>query len=267
MAALAFITKTGTSDVVYPILHSRSPRQHPEPISDAAATASISPAPRPVLAPVVDISSNDYLFFSTSLLLRARVLAALDSSPAILDLGSGDFRLLVYNHVHAALEVRLPRTFRSPPALLFTSGFDAKVGFFACVAQPNSAFLHDEAIHAFIHDDARASRIAACIRRSFAHNNDVRALHNDVRALRTALRTLRDEYVSLREGKSSVVIAVESVYSTDGTSAPLRAILDTMKDVFTTRAGGLRACPAAHVRQGAGSVRWCVPLHANMIFR
>ena len=191
-------------------------------IIDAATTAAISPTPQPESAPPVDFSSNDYLSLSTSPLLRARVLAALHLSPAIL--GSGGSRLLVYNHAHAALEARLAHTFRSPAALLFNSGFDANAGFFACVPQSGDALLHDEAIHASVHDGARASRIKARMRRSFAHN--------DVRALRTALCTLRDEYTALRGGKSSVFIAVESVYSMDGTVAPLRAILDTMKDVF-----------------------------------
>jgi 8-amino-7-oxononanoate synthase len=50
--------------------------------------------------------------------------------------------------------------------------------------------------------------------------------------LRTALYALRDEYATLSEGKSSVFVAVESVYSMDGTVAPLRSILDTMKEVF-----------------------------------
>jgi 8-amino-7-oxononanoate synthase len=192
-------------------------------ITDAATTAAISPTARPDSAPApVDFSSNDYLSLSTSPLLRARVLAALHSSPAIL--GSGGSRLLVYNHAHVALEARLARTFRSPAALLFNSGFDANAGFFACVPQSGDALLHDEAIHASVYDGARASRIAARMRRPFAHN--------DVRALRTALCTLRDEYAALREGKSSVFVAVESVYSMDGTVAPLREILDTMKKAF-----------------------------------
>ena len=190
-------------------------------ITDVAITAAISPTPRLDSAPV-DFSSNDYLSFATSPLLRARVLASLHSSPSIL--GSGGSRLLVYNHPHVALEARLARAFRSPAALLFNSGFDANAGFFACVPQSGDALLHDEAIHASVHDGARASRIAVRMRRPFAHN--------DVRALRTALCALRDEYAALREGKSSVFVAVESIYSMDGTVAPLRAILDTMKEVF-----------------------------------
>jgi 8-amino-7-oxononanoate synthase len=185
-------------------------------------TATINqPTQQPDSSPV-DFSSNDYLSLSTSALLRTRVLGALHASPSIL--GSGGSRLLVHNHAHVALEARLARTFRAPAALLFNSGFDANAGFFASVPQPGDALLHDEAIHASVHDGARASRIAARMRRPFAHN--------DVRALRSALCALRDECPALREGKSSVFVAVESVYSMDGTVAPLCAILDAMEDVF-----------------------------------
>ena len=184
---------------------------------DSSATT-----PHPQRAAPADFSSNDYLSLATSPLLRARVLAALHSAPAIL--GSGGSRLLVYNHAHAALEDCLARTFRAPAALLFNSGFDANSGFFACVPQSGDALLYDAAIHASVHDGARASRIAPSLRRPFAHN--------DVRLLRAALQALRTESDALREGESSVFVAVESVYSMDGTVAPLRAILDVIDEVF-----------------------------------
>jgi 8-amino-7-oxononanoate synthase len=128
-----------------------------------------SHAPRPDSASA-DFSSNDYNSLSASPLLRARVLATLHSSPAIL--GSGGSRLLAYNRAHTALAARLARTFRSPAALLFNSGFDANAGFFACVMQSGDALLYDEAI-ASVYDGARVSRIAAHMHRPFAHN-DVR---------------------------------------------------------------------------------------------
>ena len=205
------ITSDHTSDVP-----SGAPTTVPPTITLASTSASPSPA---------DFSSNDYLSLSTSPLLRARVLAALNASPAIL--GSGGSRLLVYNHAHAALEARLARTFRAPAALLFNSGFDANAGFFACVPQSGDALLYDAAIHASVHDGARASRVAPRFRRPFAHN--------DVRALRAALRALRTESVALKEGQSSVFVAVESVYSMDGTVAPLRAMIDAMDEIFPAR--------------------------------
>ena len=197
----------------------------PGTISDltiAPADATISPAALRSHEAPVDFSSNDYLSLSTSPLLRARVLAALHTAPAIL--GSGGSRLLVHNHAHAALEARLARTFRSPAALLFNSGFDANAGFFACVPQSGDALLYDEAVHASVHDGARSSRVAPHMRRPFAHN--------DVSALRALLRALRNECAALMEGKSSVFVSVESVYSMDGTVAPLRAMLDVMGEVF-----------------------------------
>jgi len=183
--------------------HSHSPHlrvqaQHHPPISYQTTT---SPSPPPPL-------------------LRTRVLAAQTTSAAIL--GSGGSRLLVYNYnqAHAALETRLAKTFRASAALLFNSGFDANAGFFACIPQPGDALLYDAAIHASVHDGARASRVAPRFRRPFAHN--------DVRAL-------REECVALMEGQSSVFVAVESVYSMDGTVAPLCAMIDAMDEIFPAR--------------------------------
>ena len=170
----------------------------------------------------VDFSSGDYLSLSRSPLLRSRFLAALHAAPDIL--GSCGSRVIVHNHEHAALEARLARTFRSPAALLFNSGYDANLSFFACVPQPGDAMLCDESMHASVHDGVQASRVAPSMRRYFAHNN--------VGALRVALRALWDECPAIREGKSSVFVAVESVYSMNGTIAPLREMLDTMDEVF-----------------------------------
>ena len=77
------------------------------------------------------------------------------------------------------LDARLVRMFRAPAALIFNSGYDANIGFLACVPQPGDALLCDEAIHASVHDGARASRISPRFRRPFAQN--------DVRAFRAAL--------------------------------------------------------------------------------
>ena len=194
-----------------------------------AAPASNKPTSPPRAAAPADFSSNDYLSLSSSPLLRARLLSALNAAPSIL--GSGGSRLLVYNYAHAALEARLARSFRAPAALLFNSGFDANAGFFACIPQPGDALLYDADIHASVHDGARASRVAPHLRRPFAHN--------DVRALRAALWELRAECPALggSEGGegSSVFVAVESVYSMDGTVAPLREMLGVMDEVFPAR--------------------------------
>jgi len=205
------ITSGHTSDV-----SSSAPPSVSTTITAAPTSASTAPD---------DFSSNDYLSLLTSPFLRARVLTARHSSLAIL--GSGSLRLLIYNHSHPAREAPLARTFRTPAALLFNSGFDANAGFFACVPQSGNALFYDAAIHASVHDGARTSRVAPRFRRPFAHN--------DLRALSPALRALRAESVALKEGRSSVFVAVESVYSMDGTVAPLCTMIDAMDKIFPAR--------------------------------
>ncbi|KAN0109342.1 hypothetical protein V8E52_009386 [Russula decolorans] len=83
------------------------------PTPDLAAT-TISPSPqRRDLAPVE--FSNDYFTFHSS--------------------GCGGSHLLVQNHAHAALEVRVTRTFRPSVVFLFKSDFDNNMGSFAFMPQ------------------------------------------------------------------------------------------------------------------------------------
>ncbi|KAI0648680.1 PLP-dependent transferase [Trametes meyenii] len=171
-------------------------------------------------AHLADFSTNDYLSLAHSPSLRARFLAKLNASPYIL--GSGGSRLLVNGHAHAALEARLVAFFRAPAALLFNSGFDANVGLFASVPQPGDAIVYDEHIHASVHDGMRASR--AETRVAFAHNS--------VEALRAALEKLVEEQPGLANGEHSVFIAVETLYSMDGTVAPLVQIIEAVEELF-----------------------------------
>ncbi|KAI0363864.1 PLP-dependent transferase [Pilatotrama ljubarskyi] len=171
-------------------------------------------------AHLVDFSSNDYLSLALSPALRARFLAKLHAAPHVL--GSGGSRLLVNGHAHAALEARLAAFFRAPAALLFNSGFDANVGLFASVPQPGDVIVYDEHIHASVHDGMRASRADARVR--FAHNS--------VKALRGTLERLLEERPGLASGENSVFIAVETLYSMDGTLAPLVQIVETVEELF-----------------------------------
>ncbi|KAI0656434.1 PLP-dependent transferase [Cubamyces menziesii] len=173
-------------------------------------------------AHLVDFSTNDYLSLSLSPALRSRFLSKLQAEPHIL--GSGGSRLLVNGHAHAALEARLTAFFRAPAALLFNSGFDANVGFFSCVPQPGDVVVFDEHIHASVHDGMRASRVEKTARVPFAHNS--------VAALRSTLERLLDTRPGLASGESSAFVAVETLYSMDGTLAPLLQIVETVEELF-----------------------------------
>ncbi|KAG6862893.1 hypothetical protein C0991_009622, partial [Blastosporella zonata] len=108
------------------------------------------------------------------------------------------------------LEGRLQTFFAVEAALLFNSGFDANVGFFSCIPQPGDAIVYDEHIHASVHDGMRASRVKDALY-PFSHN--------DVGSLRKVLGRVKKDHPN-----ESVFVAVESLYSMDGTFAPLKEI-------------------------------------------
>lgn len=182
-------------------------RRLPDPATASALTS-----------PLTDFTSNDYLSLSSSQHLRSHFLRKLSVAPDIL--GSGGSRLLVNGQAHADLEERLRRFFGAEAALLFNSGFDANVGFFSCIPQPGDAIVHDEYIHASVHDGMRASRVNRSSWISFEHNS--------VQAMRLVLERARDK---IGEGQS-VFIAVESLYSMDGTFAPLKEMVDVIEELF-----------------------------------
>ncbi|KAI6165821.1 PLP-dependent transferase, partial [Pisolithus thermaeus] len=125
---------------------------------------------------------------------------------------------------HAALEERLRRFFDSEAAILFNSGFDANVGLFSAVPQPGDVVVYDELIHASVHDGMRTSRLSRDSLVSFAHNS--------VPSLRHTLRRALAHREDLKTGKSSVFVAVESLYSMDGTFAPLSDIVDCVEEML-----------------------------------
>ncbi|KZP22602.1 PLP-dependent transferase [Athelia psychrophila] len=187
--------------------------------------------PSPAEALLVDFNSNDYLSLATHAPLRRLFLSKLRAAPDIL--GSGGSRLLVNGRAHADLEARLARFFgaggngggaQAQAALLFNSGLDANAGFFACVPQPGDLIVLDEHIHASVHDGVRASRVPRADHRAFTHNS--------VPALRAALARAVQERPGLATGAHSVWISVESLYSMDGTFAPLRAIVEAAEEMF-----------------------------------
>lgn len=179
-------------------------------------------------AGLVDFHTNDYLSLSRSPDLRRCFLQKLQSAPEVL--GSGGSRLLVNGHAHSALEARLAAFFDSPTALLFNSGLDANVGFFSCVPQPGDVMVYDEYIHASVHDGVRASRVKNA---QFAFE------HNSLAALGELLLRLLRERPGLQSGESSVFVAVESLYSMDGTIAPLTQIVELIESLFPLGNGHL----------------------------
>lgn len=152
----------------------------------------------------VDFCSNDYLGLKDDARLKEEAVNLLVN--ANLPLGSGGSRLLTGNSLQTEqLENEAARFFLSEKALFFNSGFDANLGIFSSVPQKDDIILYDDLVHASIRDGIRLSFARSF---SFAHNN-LEALEKKLSA-----------YKGLR-----LYVAVESVYSMDGDTAPLKDIL------------------------------------------
>lgn len=148
--------------------------------------------------------SNDYLGMSQHPAVEAAMADAGRRSGA----GAGGTRNISGTHqVHAALEAELAALHRREAALLFTSGYVANQGALATLAArlPNCIVLSDAKNHASMIAGLRQARVEKRIFR-----------HNEIAHLGELLEGLPQDRPKL--------IAVESVYSMDGTVADLAAI-------------------------------------------
>ncbi|WP_460678899.1 aminotransferase class I/II-fold pyridoxal phosphate-dependent enzyme [Mucilaginibacter koreensis] len=154
--------------------------------------------------PLVDFCSNDYLGFARSAALQSSIDEELQLFAT--SHGSTGSRLLAGNSNYViALENFLAEFYNAEAALLFNSGYDANVGLFSALPQRGDTVLHDELIHASIIDG---------IRLSYAQRQSFR--HNDLQHLEEKLK---------KHTSGRCYVAVESIYSMDGDTAPLRELV------------------------------------------
>ncbi|KPV73799.1 uncharacterized protein RHOBADRAFT_37656 [Rhodotorula graminis WP1] len=209
---------TALDDRLKATLDSRKSRQMLRQLDPAA----------PASSNLVDFSSNDYLSFARSPVLRRKLVDALaiaDDGTATPLYGPPSSRLLDGNTpLHASLEHRLAAFFDAPAALVFNSGFDANVGLWTCLPAPDDWIVYDELVHASMHDGMRASRVPSERRRAFRHNR--------VESLERVLENIAARDEGVRTGTRSVWVGVESLYSMDGDLAPLREMVDAIDRVL-----------------------------------
>ncbi|KAG0328694.1 hypothetical protein BG000_000345 [Podila horticola] len=168
-----------------------------------------------------DFSSNDFLGLARNPRLGARFRNELDTFPQHAPpLGSTGSRLLDGNSQYAEdLEDLIAEFHHAEAALIFNSGFDANVGFFSSVPQPGDVILYDEYIHASVHDGMKVTR--AGVKSPF--------LHNDLDHLGRQLAQVRAEDEKKGKRVRNIFVAVESVYSMDGDTAPLRELVELLE--------------------------------------
>lgn len=161
-------------------------------------------------AACADFSSNDYLSIAQSSEGRAGLVERITAQR--LALGSTGSRLLDGDSAqYTQLEARLARHFSGESALLFNSGYDANVSLLTTLPQPGDVVVYDALVHASMHDGMRASRASVC--RSFGHN--------DPRDL--------DRVLGSTALNGNVFLALESVYSMDGTVCCLEELVAVLQ--------------------------------------
>ena len=101
---------------------------------------------------LVDFSSNDYLGFAKSETIFENTAQYLRTEN-ISENGATGSRLLSGNHkLYNNLENILCKFHNTEAALVYNSGYDANLGFFAAVPQRGDVILYDEFSHASIRD-------------------------------------------------------------------------------------------------------------------
>jgi len=154
---------------------------------------------------LLDFCSNDYLGFARSSILKKKIDEELKTLLHALN-GSTGSRLISGNSSYTELVENEIAVFHNADAgLLFNSGYDANLGLFSSVPQRGDTIITDELIHASIIDGSRLS---------FANKYNFK--HND-------LNSLEDK---LKQAKGNCYVAIESVYSMDGDTPPVKEILE-----------------------------------------
>jgi 8-amino-7-oxononanoate synthase len=155
----------------------------------------------------IDFTSNDYLGLAESAELRQ---AAVDALARGVPVGSGGSRLLRGNHPeHEALETEAAAYFGAETALYFGGGYVANFAIFSTLPQSGDLVVHDELIHASVHEGIRRGRADV-----------ISVPHNNVDAFDSAVVRWRKA-----GGKGRPWLSVESLYSMDGDSPNLLDLL------------------------------------------
>jgi 8-amino-7-oxononanoate synthase len=151
-----------------------------------------------------DFCSNDYLGFARSSVLKEAIQKEVENHPQSLNGATGS-RLISGNLAYTdELEQQIAAFHQSEAGLLFNSGYDANVGLFSSLPQKGDTIICDELIHASIIDGARLS---------YANRYTFR--HNDLGSLEG----------KLKQAKGICYVVIESVYSMDGDTPPIEAII------------------------------------------
>lgn len=190
------------------------PQKLAEKLAERKAVDALRSLKEP--AGLVDFSSNDYLGLAGNEGIYSWADQLMDSASGILNGATGS-RLLTGNYeLYATLESLL-EGLHGAPALVFNSGYDANMGFFASVPQRGDIVYYDEYAHASIRDGIRMG-----LAKSY------RFRHNDLKELQVQLENVTGsagKKNGVGIGSSEVYVVTESVFSMDGDSPDFGAMV------------------------------------------
>ncbi|MCT2023620.1 8-amino-7-oxononanoate synthase [Corynebacterium sanguinis] len=157
--------------------------------------------PRDPAAPLLDLASNDYLGLSC----HQEVIAGARRSLERCGAGSTGSRLVTGTlDEHEALERELAAFCGQPSALVFSSGYMANLGLVTALSGRGALVVSDAGSHASLVDACRLSRARVVV-----------TPRGDVDAVAEALSSRIEQ---------RAVVLTDSVYSADGTLAPVAAL-------------------------------------------
>lgn len=162
---------------------------------------------------LIDFASNDYLGFAKNITVSDQAFSILKDH-GITASGATGSRLLSGNHIlYVKAETFLTGFHQSESALIFNSGYDANIGFLSSVPQRGDLVLYDELIHASIRDGIKMG-----LAKSYKFK------HNDIADLEKRCQVER-----IQNKEATIYIVTESVFSMDGDTPDLKAIVDIAK--------------------------------------
>ncbi|KAK5631817.1 hypothetical protein RRF57_007531 [Xylaria bambusicola] len=169
----------------------------------------------------VDFCSGDILSLSRDKARRDEFLAQLAHHPDF-SIGSSGVRLMdgSYSFLEQA-EQEIAAFHGTDAGLIVGSAFEANVAVWTAVPRPGDVIVYDELVHASTHE-------------GFKHSLALEKIefpHNDVEEFRKVLTEVFESQRLVRQGKRSILVAVESIYSMDGDICPLQEFVDISREI------------------------------------
>ena len=158
---------------------------------------------------LIDLCSNDYFGLSRD----KEVIKCAHKISILEGLGSGSSRFISGSRpIHTLLEKKLGKWLEKEKVLLYPSGFQANIAAVQALADRNTIVIADRFIHNSLIMGIKASGAKL-----------IRFLHND-------LEDLEKKLLKNLSSKHQILVIVESLYSMEGTIAPIKRISELCKE-------------------------------------